>query len=167
MARSKGKATKKAGYTKVTIGESLDTKKKSSKSSSSYLLLAVGIIIIVVVVVWSYYENGNSNKTQDVLQSSISSSSTNIVEESTCINTNEENEDPTCTEQQINLGQYNTWEEAPVSTKEFDHDNNKKVCRLPIISVDEWESGRYWEKEEPCIVKNVTDGWLALDHWTK
>ena len=162
MARSKGKATKKAGYTKVTIGESLDTKKKSSKSSSSYLSLVFGIIIIAVVV-WSYHKNGN-NKTQDVSQSS---SYTNIVEESTCINTNEENEDPTCTEQQINLGQYNTWEEAPASTKEFDHDNNKKVCRLPIISVDEWESGRYWEKEEPCIVKNVTDGWLALEHWTK
>ena len=162
MARSKGKATKKAGYTKVTIGESLDTKKKSSKSSSSYLSLVFGIIIIAVVV-WSYHKNGN-NKTQDVSQSS---SYTNIVEESTCINKNEENEDPTCTEQQINLGQYNTWEEAPASTKEFDHDNNKKVCRLPIISVDEWESGRYWEKEEPCIVKNVTDGWLALEHWTK
>ena len=163
MARSKGKATKKAGYTTVTIGESLDAKKQSTKSSS-YLLLAVGIIIIAVVF-WSYYENGNSSKTQDVSQTPISS--INTVEESTCINTNEENEDPTCTEQQINLGQYNTWEEAPVSTKEFDHDNNKKVCRLPIISVDEWESGRYWEKEEPCIVKNVTDGWLALEHWTK
>jgi len=163
MARSKGKATKKAGYTKVTIGESLDSKKKSTKSSSYMLLSAVGIIIIAVVV-WSYHKNRN-NKTHDVSQTPISS--INTVEESSCINTNEENEDPTCTEHQFNLGKYNTWEEAPASTKEFDHDNNKKVCRLPIISVDEWESGRYWEKEEPCIVKNVTDGWLALEHWTK
>ena len=71
MARSKGKATKKAGYTKVTIGESLDTKKKSSKSSSSYLLLVFGIIIIAVVF-WSYHKNGN-NKTQDVSQSLLPS----------------------------------------------------------------------------------------------
>jgi len=164
MARSKGKATKKAEYTKVTIGESLDPKKKNTKSLSSLLSIVWGIIIIAVVVVWSYYKNGNnSSETQDV--SPISS--TNTVEESTYVNTNEENEDSTCTEQQINLGQYNTWEEAPASTKEFDHDNNKKVCRLPIITVDEWETGRYWEKEEPCIVKNVTDGWLALEHWTK
>ena len=165
MARSKGKAVKKAEYTKVTIGESLDAEKKSTKSSSYLLLSAVGIIIIAVVV-WSYYKNVNHNdSTQDVSQSPISS--TNTVKESTCINTNGENEDPTCTEQQTNLGQYNTWEEAPASTKEFDHDNNKKVCRLPIIDVEEWESGRYWEKDEPCIVKNVTDGWLALEHWTK
>jgi len=165
MARSKGKATKKAEYTKVTIGESLDAKKQSTKSSSSLLSIVFGIIIAVVVVVWSYYKNGNNSSSQDVSQTPISS--TNTVEESTCINTNGENDNPTCIEQQINLGQYNTWEEAPASTKEFDHDNNKKVCRLPIITVDEWETGRHWEKEEPCIVKNVTDGWLAFEHWTK
>jgi hypothetical protein len=62
---------------------------------------------------------------------------------------------------------YSTWEEAPISAGEFDHENDRNVCRLPIISVDEWESGRYWEREEPVIVRNVTDGWGALEHWTK
>eukprot|EP00804_Cyclotella_cryptica_P011474 CCRYP_016394-RB/>CCRYP_016394-RB protein AED:0.43 eAED:0.43 QI:195/1/1/1/1/1/4/148/320 len=64
-------------------------------------------------------------------------------------------------------GHYPTWEDAPASAEEFDHDNDKSICRLPIISVAEWETGRYWEKEEPVIVKNVTDGWMALQHWTK
>lgn len=64
-------------------------------------------------------------------------------------------------------GRYPTWEAAPASTKEFDHDNDKSVCRLPILSVEEWEDGRYWEREEPVIVKNVTDGWKAMEHWTK
>lgn len=64
-------------------------------------------------------------------------------------------------------GPYGTWEEAPSSVEEFDHDNRKSVCRLPVVSVEEWERGRYWEGEEPVIVQNVTGGWLALDHWTK
>ena len=62
---------------------------------------------------------------------------------------------------------HSTWEEAPASAEEFDHDNDENVCRLSIISVDEWESGRHWEGEEPVIVRNVTDGWRALEHWTK
>jgi hypothetical protein len=66
-----------------------------------------------------------------------------------------------------NTGHYPTWEDAPASVQEFDHDNDKSICSLPIITVEEWETGRYWEKEEPVIVKNVTDGWLALQHWTK
>ena len=65
------------------------------------------------------------------------------------------------------FGRYPTWEEAPSSSEEFDHDNDGKVCRLPIISVEEWEGGRYWEREEPVIVRNVTDGWKALEHWKK
>ena len=65
------------------------------------------------------------------------------------------------------VGRYLTWEEAPASIEEFDHDNDKRVCRLPILSVEEWEMGRYWEREMPVIVKNVTDGWPALEHWTK
>jgi hypothetical protein len=74
------------------------------------------------------------------------------------------NEDATCT---IPTGRYPTWEDAPASMEEFNHDNDKSICSLPIISVEEWEKGRYWEKEEPVIVQNVTDGWLALEHWTK
>jgi len=65
------------------------------------------------------------------------------------------------------LGPYATWEDAPASTEEFDHDNDKSVCRLPIISVEEWEAGRYWERNEPVLVQNVTDGWAAMEHWTK
>ena len=83
---------------------------------------------------------------------------------------------PTCTEDDpsscdssspSSLGRYPTWEAAPASREEFDHDNDKDVCRLQILSVEEWEAGRYWEKDEPVIVKNVTDGWQALEHWTK
>lgn len=69
--------------------------------------------------------------------------------------------------QSTSLGLYATWEEAPASIHEFDHDNDKTVCRLPIITVEEWETGRYWEREVPVIVKNVTDAWPALKHWTK
>jgi hypothetical protein len=65
------------------------------------------------------------------------------------------------------FGRYSTWEEAPSSSEEFDHDNDGTICRLPIISVEEWERGLYWEREEPVIVRNVTDGWMALEHWTK
>lgn len=62
---------------------------------------------------------------------------------------------------------YATWEGAPSSADEFDHDNDPSVCRLQIISVEEWEEGRYWEYEEPVIVRGVTEGWNALEHWTK
>ena len=36
-----------------------------------------------------------------------------------------------------------------------------------FISVEEWEEGRYWERDVPVIVRNVTDHWKALEHWTK
>ncbi len=67
----------------------------------------------------------------------------------------------------IYLGNYSTWEEAPNSLDEFDHDNRKHICGLPILTVEEWEEGRFWETEKPVIVKNVTAGWKALEHWTK
>jgi hypothetical protein len=72
-------------------------------------------------------------------------------------------DDETC----INTGRYKTWEDSPASWDEFGHDNDKTICRLPIISVEEWERGQYWLKQEPVIVKNVTVGWGALEHWTK
>lgn len=62
---------------------------------------------------------------------------------------------------------YETWDDAPASWEEFGHDNDPSVCRVPILTVEEWEQGRYWEREEPVLVKNVTDGWPALEHWTK
>lgn len=68
---------------------------------------------------------------------------------------------------QIELGQYKTWEEAPASYEEFDHDNDPSVCRLPIVTVEEWEEKRMWEGETPVMVKNVTENWSALQHWTK
>ena len=71
--------------------------------------------------------------------------------------------DETC----IDVGRYKTWGDSPASWEEFGHDNDKTICRLPIISVEEWEKGEYWLKQEPVIVKNVTDGWGALEHWTK
>ena len=72
-------------------------------------------------------------------------------------------QDDTC----INTGRYKTWGESPASWEEFGHDNDKTICRLPIISVEEWEAGQYWLKQEPVIVKNATKGWGALEHWTK
>ena len=68
---------------------------------------------------------------------------------------------------EIKLGRYKTWEEAPASYEEFGHDNDPSVCRLPIVSVEEWEEKRMWEGETPVIVKNVTQNWKALQHWTK
>ena len=62
---------------------------------------------------------------------------------------------------------YETWEDAPASWGEFGHDNDPGVCGIPVLSVEEWEEGRYWEREEPVLVRNVTDGWPALEHWTK
>jgi hypothetical protein len=63
--------------------------------------------------------------------------------------------------------QYENWEDGPASKEEFDHDNDPEVCGLPRLTVEEWESGRYWEGKKPVIVMNVTDGWAALEHWKK
>eukprot|EP01082_Thalassiosira_pseudonana_P011562 g10219.t1 g10219 contig4:1458046-1459257(-) len=68
---------------------------------------------------------------------------------------------------EVPTGKYATWDEAPKSIEEFDHGNDRSVCRLPFISVEEWEEGRYWERDVPVIVRNVTDHWKALEHWTK
>eukprot|EP00804_Cyclotella_cryptica_P020020 CCRYP_007896-RC/>CCRYP_007896-RC protein AED:0.39 eAED:0.39 QI:341/1/1/1/1/1/3/411/445 len=57
--------------------------------------------------------------------------------------------------------------DAPASREEFDHDNDPEVCGLPILTVEEWEAGRYWEGNKPVIVKNVTAGWAAMEHWKK
>lgn len=62
---------------------------------------------------------------------------------------------------------YKTWDDAPASWEEFGHDNDPNICGVPVLTVEEWEAGRYWEKEKPVLVKNITDGWPALDHWTK
>jgi len=68
---------------------------------------------------------------------------------------------------QINTGRYATWEDAPASIEEFDHDNNEDICRLPIISLKKWEAGKFWLYNQPFIVTNVTDDWPALRRWTK
>jgi len=31
--------------------------------------------------------------------------------------------------------------------------------------VEEWEKGRYWERNKPVLVKNATEGWAALERW--
>ena len=63
--------------------------------------------------------------------------------------------------------EYIEWEDAPASREEFDHDNDPEVCGIPFLTVEEWEAGRYWEGSKPVMVKNVTDGWAALEHWKK
>ena len=63
--------------------------------------------------------------------------------------------------------EYLNWEDAPASRDEFDHDNDPSVCGIPVLTVEEWEAGRYWEGSKPVLVKNVTDGWAALKHWKK
>ncbi|KAL7467087.1 hypothetical protein ACHAXS_007352 [Conticribra weissflogii] len=63
--------------------------------------------------------------------------------------------------------EYIEWEDGPASREEFDHDNAPDVCGIPVLTVEEWEAGRYWEGSKPVLVKNVTDGWAALEHWKK
>jgi hypothetical protein len=36
---------------------------------------------------------------------------------------------------------------------------------MPTITVDEWESGRYWRGNQPVMVANVTAGWAANENW--
>lgn len=57
------------------------------------------------------------------------------------------------------------WEEGPSSWEEFGHDNPPDVCGLPVLTVEEWERGRHWEKDRPVLVRNVTEGWAALENW--
>ncbi|KAL7427590.1 LOW QUALITY PROTEIN: hypothetical protein ACHAXH_001094 [Discostella pseudostelligera] len=66
----------------------------------------------------------------------------------------------------IDYGNHNhNWEDGPSSWSEFGHDNAPDICRLPLISVEEWESGRYWERDTPVMVANVTAHWDALHNW--
>ena len=70
------------------------------------------------------------------------------------------------TEEIIDYGNHNLeWEDGPASWEEFGHDNDPSVCGLPVLTVEEWEEGRYWEGNKPVLVKNVTDGWAALKNW--
>jgi hypothetical protein len=59
------------------------------------------------------------------------------------------------------------WEDGQSSWEEFGHDNNPDICGLPLLSVAEWENGRYWERNKPVLVSGVTDGWAALSNWKK
>ena len=66
----------------------------------------------------------------------------------------------------IDYGNHNrNWEDGPTSWSEFGHDNSPDVCGLPLISVEEWESGRYWERDTPVMVANVPAHWDALHNW--
>jgi hypothetical protein len=78
-------------------------------------------------------------------------------------------ETPTTTEEEmIDYGNHNLeWEDGPSSWDEFGHDNAPDICGLQVITVEEWEAGRYWEGKKPVIVKNVTEGWAALNNWKK
>ena len=49
------------------------------------------------------------------------------------------------------------------SWDEFGHDNSG--CKIPTLTVEEWEEGRYWEKDLPVIVQNVTTRWTANNNW--
>jgi len=68
----------------------------------------------------------------------------------------------------IDYGNHNSeWEDGPSSWDEFGHDNDPAVCGLPVLTVEEWEAGKYWDGNKPVLVRNVTDGWAALDNWKK
>ena len=59
------------------------------------------------------------------------------------------------------------WEDGQSSWEEYGHDNNPDICGLPLLTVAEWESGRYWERNKPVLVSGLTNGWAALTHWKK
>lgn len=74
----------------------------------------------------------------------------------------------TLIDETMDYGNHNLeWEDGPTSWDEFGHDNAPDICGVQVISVEEWEEGRYWKKDKPVIVKNVTDGWAALNNWKK
>jgi len=75
-------------------------------------------------------------------------------------------EHETAVDENIDYGNHNLrWEDGPSSWEEFGHDNDPEVCGLQFLTVREWEEGRYWERDEPVIVKNVTAGWAARHNW--
>ncbi|KAL7532012.1 hypothetical protein ACHAXR_004371 [Thalassiosira sp. AJA248-18] len=75
---------------------------------------------------------------------------------------------PQETPDDIDHGNHNLeWEDGPSSWEEFGHDNEPSICGLPVLTVEEWEAGKYWDGNKPVLVKNVTDGWAALHNWKK
>lgn len=74
----------------------------------------------------------------------------------------------TTDDEMIDYGNHNLeWEDGPSSWDEFGHDNAPDICGVQVLTVKEWEEGRYWEGSKPVIVKNLTDGWAALNNWKK
>lgn len=72
------------------------------------------------------------------------------------------------TDEDIDYGNHNLeWEDGPTSWDEFGHDNDPDVCGLQVLTVAEWEEGKYWKGPKPVIVKNATAGWAALNNWKK
>ena len=55
------------------------------------------------------------------------------------------------------------WEDGHASWSEFGHNNEH--CNLQTITVQEWEDGKYWEKDEPVLVTGVTEHWAANTNW--
>jgi hypothetical protein len=69
---------------------------------------------------------------------------------------------------EVDYGNHNLeWEDGPSSWEEFGHDNDPSVCGLQVLTVEEWEAGRYWEGKKPVLVSGVTEGWPALNNWKK
>lgn len=62
---------------------------------------------------------------------------------------------------------YKDWEDAPASWEEYGHDNDESVCGVPRLTIEQWEKGKYWQKNKPVIVMNVTEHWPAAQHWKK
>ena len=58
-------------------------------------------------------------------------------------------------------------QDSPASWEEFGHDNDPNACGLPVLTIDKWEAGRYWEGSKPVLVRNVADSWAALSNWKK
>jgi len=69
----------------------------------------------------------------------------------------------------VDHGNHNEeWSDGPASWEEFGHDNRPELCGLPRLTVEEWEAGEYWTgRAGPVIVRNVTEGWAALNNWKK
>ena len=58
-------------------------------------------------------------------------------------------------------------QDSPASWEEFGHDNDPNACGLPVLTIDKWEAGSYWEGSKPVLVRNVTDGWAAPSNQKK
>lgn len=69
------------------------------------------------------------------------------------------------TDEESPYTKYKDWEDAPASWEEYGHDNS--VCGVPRLTVEQWEKGKYWQRNKPVIVMNVTEQWPAVEHWKK